>query len=338
MEIAVTPLDTADNGAVDEAHQVIEAARAADLPDFPPQTRRALGAMFQYPWPGNDHRHALARVDGVAAGYLEISLPMLDNLDNAEVELVVHPRFRRRGVGRALFEYAASVVRDLGRKRFSGMAVEALPGGVARDPAGAAFGAAMGAQPALLEVRRRLDVTQLDERALDEQLADAWRKADGYSLVRWRETAPDEYVDDIAYLDGRLLTDAPLGDLGWEGENIDAARIRATERVIQARGKRRYNIGVRHDESGRLVAFTTLDTSDIEWHAFQQITLVEPKHRGHRLGTIVKIENLRFMREHEPSVRMIDTWNAGVNDHMIRINEAMGFRPVEGWQNWQIAV
>ena len=39
---------------------------------------------------------------------------------------------------------------------------------------------------------------------------------------------------------------------------------------------------------------------------------------------------------HEPQVRVIDTWNAAVNEHMIAINEAMGFRAVDAWVNWQM--
>jgi hypothetical protein len=49
----------------------------------------------------------------------------------------------------------------------------------------------------------------------------------------------------------------------------------------------------------------------------------------------VKIENLRHALAHEPDLRIIDTFNAAVNDHMIAINEAMGFRPVDAWENWQ---
>ena len=75
-----------------------------------------------------------------------------------------------------------------------------------------------------------------------------------------------------------------------------------------------------------------------DWHAFQQITIVDPDHRGHRLGTIAKIENLRYAMSHEPALRIIDTWNAAVNDHMISINEAIGFRPVDSWNNWQLTL
>jgi len=336
MDIAVKPLDPADEKAVEQAYQIAEAATVADLPDFPPVGRQRFLAELRHPWPGTGHEQALATIDGFVAGHLKIELPLLDNLENAEVDITVHPEHRRRGVGRALYEHALAVVRGLGRKRMMGMSVETLPGGAARDEAGGAFAIAMGAKSALTDVRRRLDVTEVDDAVLDGQLAEAWKRAAGYSVIRWRAATPDEIVDDIAYLDGRLLTDAPMGDLGWEAEKIDADRVRAIEAVCAARGRRRYNTAVRHDASGKVVAFTTIDfPGAVDWHAFQQITIVEPSHRGHRLGTVVKLENFSYTRAHEPGLRAIDTWNAGVNDHMISINEAMGFRPVDGWQNWQ---
>jgi len=39
-----------------------------------------------------------------------------------------------------------------------------------------------------------------------------------------------------------------------------------------------------------------------------------------------------------PGMRYIDTWNAAVNDHMIAINERMGFRAVDAWPNWQMEI
>jgi GNAT superfamily N-acetyltransferase len=336
MDIAVKPLDPADEKAVEQAYQIVEAALAVDVPDFPPVGRQRFLAELRHPWPGNAFERALATVDGVAAGYLTIELPQLDNLENADVDLTVHPEFRRRGVGRVLYEHAQSVVRGLGRKRMSGMYIETLPGGVARDEAGAEFASAMGAKGALSDVRRRLDVTKVDDADLAQQLAAAWERAAGYSIIQWRGATPEAIVDDIAYLDGRLLSDAPMGELAWEAEKIDAERVRAIEAVVTARGRRRYHTAARHDESGRVVAFTTIDfPGTVDWHAFQQITIVDPTHRGHRLGTVVKLENLSYTRAYEAGLRAIDTWNAGVNDHMIAINEAMGFRPVDGWQNWQ---
>ena len=82
-----------------------------------------------------------------------------------------------------------------------------------------------------------------------------------------------------------------------------------------------------HEASGRLVAWTLLDVYETApWHAYQQITLVDPAHRGRRLGLLVKIENLLVRpRRTSRQLRVIDTFNAEANSYMIAINEAMGF-------------
>ncbi|MFG1889586.1 GNAT family N-acetyltransferase [Micromonospora sp. NPDC049051] len=339
MSITIAPLDAADQAAVDEAYRIGAAANEADLPDFPPFCRRRFDAAVRHPMPGNEPLWALARLDGVPAGYLALDLPQLDNTENATAELVVHPEHRRRGVGRALHEHAVRLLRERGRKRVVAMAVTTLPGGPPRSGAGAAFAASTGARPALAEVRRRLDTTRLDHDGLAAALAGARSRAAGYRVVRWQGHTPEEYVADIAYLDGRLMADAPLGEVEWEPERVDADRLRSTERAFDARGRRRYHTALRHEASGRLVAWTLLDVgASADWHAFQQITIVDPDHRGHRLGLLAKVENLHHLLAHEPAVRAIDTFNAAENAHMVRINEQLGFRPVDGWTDWQLTI
>jgi GNAT superfamily N-acetyltransferase/RimJ/RimL family protein N-acetyltransferase len=339
MDIAVTPLDPADEAASNEALDVNEAARAADLPDFPPVCPVGFAGNLRHPWPGHAEQHFLARAGGRAVGHAVVVLPQLDNLDNADLELRVHPEFRRRGVGTALFRHAEAVIREAGRKNVVATTVESLAGGVEHGTEGIRFAEAMGFASALVEVRRRLDTGALDEAALDAMLRDGWAKADGYSLVRWADDAADEHVADLAYLDGRLIRDAPMGDLAWEPIKMDVARFRAGEAARAARGARTYNVAARHDATGRLVAWTAIGyDATAPWHAWQFITIVEPRHRGHRLGAVVKVENLRYTLAAEPQTTTIDTWNAAVNDHMISINEAMGFRPQDRWHDYQLTL
>ncbi|SIN23970.1 GNAT family N-acetyltransferase [Micromonospora cremea] len=339
MTITIASFDGADRAAVDEAYRIGAAANDADLPDFPPFCRRRFDALFHTPMPGTDTLWALARLDGVPAGYLQLELPQLDNTDNATAEVVVDPALRRRGVGRELLAHGVRLLRQRGRKRVLGMAVSALPGGPARSAAGGAFAAAAGAEPALAEVRRRLEVDNIDRAALRAALAEAHTLARGYQSVCWQGATPQEYVADVAYLDGRLLMDAPMGDVQWEPERVDAERVRGTERALDARGRRRYHLGVRHEASGRLVAWTLLDVgASADWHAFQQITIVDPDHRGHRLGLLAKVENLHHLLTHEPAVRVIDTFNAASNSYMVAINERLGFRPVDSWTDWQLTL
>ncbi|WP_203717699.1 GNAT family N-acetyltransferase [Asanoa siamensis] len=339
MSIVVTPLESADEVGARHAFDIRSRSDAAEVPDFPPVCPRHFFPSLSHPWPGKRKGNALAWLDDEPVGFLELDLPFLENTTIADLRLDVLPEHRRRGVGRALLEFAANTARADGRKQLIATTVHALPGGPARPVDGEAFARSAGATLALTDVRRRLEISTLDDAALDAMVAAAWSKAAGYSLVSWHGPVPEEYLADVAYLDGRLMADAPLGDLAYEAEKIDGARIREQEAARELRGKRGYTTAARHDATGRLVAVTALELgATVDWHAFQQITLVDPDHRGHRLGVLVKVENLRTALPAEPALRAIDTWNAAVNSHMITINEAMGFRPVDGWHNWQLAL
>ncbi|MFB9239830.1 GNAT family N-acetyltransferase [Plantactinospora siamensis] len=338
MTIEVLPFDPADQGDVEQAYRIRVASLAAAAPDFPAPSRRSFLTALRHPLPGHEFQRFLARLGGVPAGFAVLELPLLDNTGNAEVELDVHPDHRRRGLGRALHQRVVAAACDRGRKWLVGEAVSGLPGAPSRDPAGAGFARAMGARVALSEVRRRLEVPAVDWPALDRTVAAAWQRASGYSLLRWVGPTPAEHLADIAYLNSRLNTDAPTGELAWEAEKLDAERQAAVERaLITERGRPAYGVAARHDATGRLVAWTQLVRAESSaWHALQQITLVDPEHRGHRLGLIIKIENLRYAVAGEPELRAIDTWNAAVNDHMISINEILGYRPIDAWEAWQL--
>jgi GNAT superfamily N-acetyltransferase len=335
----ITPVDLADQRDLEGYFEVGAAARAVDIPDFPALTLREVIGSLRHPFRAGEPHHFLARLDGRPAGLLDVGFPLSDNTHVGHVELVVHPDLRRRGVGRRLFETAVSLIRERGRKVVIGDYVASLPGGPERDPGHAAFAAAMGATPALPEIRRRLDLDTVDSAAWSAMLADAEQRAAGYTVRSWVGDVPDDLVDEVARLEGRMNVDAPIGDLKLEQEHYDAQRIRDNEDVLRLRGRRHYHVAVRHDATGTVAAWTMLAFApDDNTNAWQQTTIVDPDHRGHRLGTLVKIENVRFTRSHEPALRFIDTWNAAANAPMIAINEALGFHPVDRWIGCQADV
>ena len=49
-------------------------------------------------------------------------------------------------------------------------------------------------------------------------------------------------------------------------------------------------------------------------------------HRGHRLGLLLKADMLRWLAETEPALEAVDTFNAESNDHMVAVNERLGYR------------
>ena len=49
-------------------------------------------------------------------------------------------------------------------------------------------------------------------------------------------------------------------------------------------------------------------------------------HRGHKLGLLLKTDMNLWLREVQPQLVEISTWNAESNDFMIGVNEAIGYR------------
>jgi len=324
-----------DEAGLREWFEIEEAARAHDRPADPPESWAEHRVELTHPWPGRESSLWLAHHDGAAAGAVLVGLPTRDNQQIAIVVVTVVPSRRRRGIGTALLAQASAVARARGRRRLV-LEVRRDPGG---DSPGWSFVQAAGGRLALADQRRRLTVPPPDEAALTRLDAAARAAAVGYDLVGWVGATPAEHLDDIARLTARMSTDAPLGELQWEPEAYDADRIRSRDDAVTARRGVMVITAARSSTSGGLVAFTAVHIrTDVPAHAWQGDTIVDPPHRGHRLGTLVKTANLAQVRAGAPTVRMIDTWNADANPWMVSINEAMGYRPLDHWGEWEIDI
>jgi GNAT superfamily N-acetyltransferase len=323
MRISTGPLTD-----VEAAHRISQVCGLHDQPDVPVPTLATFQTALANPHPGHEFERYLGCLDDVPVGYLSLGLPQHDNQATVNVELCVRPEHRRHGVGRALFQVAVDRAGALGRRHLIGPSVQT-------HPDGAAFATAMGARRGLEEVRSRLDLRTADQARFDALLAEAWTHAGGYSLIQWIGVPPDEVIDDAAYLDSRLIGDAPVGDLAWEPEQVDADQVRRTELNRIERGRAAYHSGVL--AGSRMIAWTTIAGQVARpEQAWQLITLVDPEHRGHRLGLVVKLENLRHARANRPGLEVIDTFNAATNEHMLAINRRMGFRAMESLVQWQV--
>jgi RimJ/RimL family protein N-acetyltransferase len=179
----------------------------------------------------------------------------------------------------------------------------------------------------------------VDEGELDALVKSGTDEMDsGYEIVTWIDRAPDHLVEGVARLVGRMSTDTPHGDSSWEPEVWDASRWREKEDDAFQSGRGRVAAGV-IDGRDNLVAFTDIgvwkqDSSVAE----QWNTIVDPDHRGHRLGLAVKMANLRHLRREVPRALRLETWNANDNYRMIAINELLGFRIVERVDEYQLTL
>lgn len=334
--VDIRPIDPADDASVRALVELKTAVWAKDMPDNVRPDLDDERLNLTTSWPGQLHERYLAWHDGRAVGYLDVEFSTLENLQNAWLYVEVHPDFRRRGIGRTLWAHGNIRSADEGRTKAGATAVESVPGGIAREHHALAFLEAVGLEPKLVEVRRRIVFDTVDWDAMEVLLAEAWGHAEGYKLHKWVNTAPPELVDGLAYLDGRLMLDAPLGDLDIEAPKIDAERFLAAEATADKRGRIRYNVALQHEETGRVAAWTFIVTAPHHLErGFQGITIVDPDHRGKRLGTVGKLELHRYVRAEAPALADVDTWNADSNSYMIKINEQIGYRVVDSWVDFQ---
>jgi predicted GNAT family N-acyltransferase len=182
-----------------------------------------------------------------------------------------------------------------------------------------------------------LDLDDVPEERAAELQREAGLLAGGYDLVQWIGPAPEDALDDLGRLQVLLSTDAPLEDLRWEAEVWDPDRVREQEQDDADKGRTSVATVARHTATGRIVAYTDILVSVHRPElGHQGTTIVEQKHRGHRLGMLAKAANIRQLHASRPQVRRVVTWNAEVNAHMVSINEALGFRKVGRWAEWQL--
>jgi hypothetical protein len=198
-----------------------------------------------------------------------------------------------------------------------------------------AFAASVGLERAQDVVERRQDLTALDWARLDAAYDDAGAHATGYELVPLAGRVPEPMQAAVAEMTA-AINDAPLDALDVEDEVFTPERLRAFEHMHDLLGKRVYRLIARETSTGALAGVTVVTVdSERPWLAEQYDTSVVRAHRGHRLGVLLKVGMLRWLREQEPQVRDIRTWNAASNTHMIAVNELLGYEVQLSGVEWQ---
>lgn len=291
---------------------------AADAPWSMRETVLRAQGRFRHGWDGEPESPYLLRVGGTVVAWGSIATSDYDNLDLAFLTVGVHPDHRRRGHGTAVLDVLYAEARRRGRTSLVAEAWESA--------AGDGFAVRHGFERRLAAVNRRQLLGELDPAALDKAYDAALPHAADYALERWPTPTPDDRLDDLVVMSSSI-NDAPTDDLDYEDEVFSPERMRAYEEAWVARGLRPYRLVARHLPSGELAGQTCVGVleSDPTWGQQDDTTVTRP-YRGHRLGLLLKIGMLRWLAEAEPALERIDTWNAESNDHMITVNEVLGYR------------
>jgi GNAT superfamily N-acetyltransferase len=328
VELTWLDNDNLDRRATAGAVAVLEAARALDHPDRLSPTVQSFVANLQHGWDGDRPLVAITTDDrGRAIAMLEVEFPTYDNTHLAFVNVVVDPRVRRQGIGTRLFNLGIERARAEGRTLVLAGTAESTPGGP--------FLERLGFEPGSAEVVREQDFLAVDWPRLDKEYQEALPHAEGYELLRLAGPTPEDMLADIARMT-EAINDAPIDALQIEDEVFSPQRVRAFEASLEAQRRRYYRVAARERSSGALAGHTMIAVEgERPWRAYQLDTSVVRAHRGHRLGLLLKIDMLRWLGVEEPQIQLIRTGNAASNNHMIGVNEILGYHVVAKHTEWQ---
>ncbi|HEY6496130.1 MAG TPA: GNAT family N-acetyltransferase [Trebonia sp.] len=308
--------DVSDLATTQACFDVVRAAGETDDPHGAPWSLRRMRAWLEHPSEPAETWTCGDETTGAIQGWYFLMLPERENRDRAYLHLTVHPASRRRGIGTALLGHAAE------RAARGGRAV--LGGAAFQGSAGAAFAERFRAAPGLVEARRVLVLGKIPAGRVASLREQAAHAATGYTLVSWQGRTPEEYLARCAEVHN-AMADAPH-DAGEEPWRMDVARVREHDDMRQRQGRRIYSLAALHSASGEIAGLTEVeaDQDDPGW-GYQLLTAVTRKHRGHRLGLLLKTAMLDWLAEAEPALERILTGNAAVNRYMIAINEDLGY-------------
>lgn len=292
--------------------------------------------------PHHPYRLFLARADGRIVGVGHHEVQVGEEERSIWFGIDVHPDYRRRGIGSALYDTLAQVTAadgDTVVQMYAFSPADSADSAGERITSPTGFGSVATDDEATRFLLRRgyrlTQVNRLSRLGLPAAI-DGIPAPDGYDLEAWTAFTPEHRLDDMAVLNARMSIDPPAGESDYQHEVWDADRVRADDERHARDGRQWMTVAVRHAASDTLVGFTQIVApTDTSRPAHQLDTIVLEEHRGHRLGMLLKVANLRRLADESGAHPAIYTWNAEENRPMLDVNEAVGFVPLAYEGSWK---
>jgi GNAT superfamily N-acetyltransferase len=287
----------------------------------------------------------VAKVGGRVVARGNLALPV--GATECWAAVAVLPEFRGRGIGAALYERLERMARDAGRTTIQNHTTfrPGIGGATISAPTG------FGSVPLELSSTRFLQrygfsleqvgrvsglALPMDPSLFASRFEEASTAAAGYRTVTWQGRTPEEWVNALAHLRTRMSIDTPNAGIEQSEDVWTADRVRSFD-DLQAESPRVVLTSIAvHEATGDVAGYTELDVPEEPDRPAEQLdTLVVREHRGHRLGMLLKLANLRELAARFPRTGVVETTNAEENRHMLDVNEALGFAPVGYAARWK---
>ncbi|MGI4791135.1 MAG: GNAT family N-acetyltransferase [Janthinobacterium lividum] len=266
------------------------------------------------------------RSEVVGAGYVSI-LNTEENKHLVWFDVNVLPEHRRQGIGHRLLALLVDVPQREGRRLM-------MVGTHGRVPAGDAFLTRLGGERAMESHTNQLVLTDVDRDLLTQWMTPESNSR--FEMKFWEGPHPEDQLAAMAAL-FEVMNTAPRDKMDMEDMHFTPEHMRQMEQQMLAGGTIRWTVSVRESTEDKFAGFT-----EVYWNpnrpqiVSQGGTGVFPEYRGHGLGRRLKAAMLDKVLRERPEVLYVRTGNADSNGPMLRINQALGFRPYLSRTEWQV--
>jgi GNAT superfamily N-acetyltransferase len=308
--------------------ETLNAVLAADLPDDPPWQDVKVREYLAETMPGERRISWVAEDDRLPEGESEVfghvSILLLGDI--GVLEVLVHPRLRRRGLGEQLVGVAA---RRAYLEGFSSIGVEVIG-----DTGAIGFWESLGFEREYVETRSVLTLAKLDWDALGKMASGI---SPGYRVEFHPGGPPDELLE--AYAQAKLEAQNDEDELDLAPRSSDPQRLRDSLDTLHRRGLKPYIVLAVHEASGVVAGLTEVVVpAQHPERADQYDTIVVRAHRGYGIDRAIKARMLFELRTAEPGLLEVQTWNAQHNESMLKVNAELGFQPDRDWYEYGVDV
>jgi len=298
---------------------------AADLPDDPPWQDVQVRDYLAETMPGERRISWVAEDDRLPEGestvFGHVTLLLLGDI--GVLEVLVHPDLRRRGLGRQLVAVAA---RRAYLEGFSSIGVEAIG-----DTPAIAFYESLGFEREYVETRSVLNLSSVDWSALGAMASGI---SAGYKVEYHPGGPPAQLLE--AYAQAKLEgQDGDDSDLDLRPSSSDPQRLGDSLDTLHRRGLKPYIVLAIHEATGVVAGLTEVVVpAQHPERADQYDTIVVREHRGYGIDRAIKARMLFELRQSEPGLREVQTWNAQHSESMLKVNAELGFQSDRDWYEY----
>lgn len=240
----------------------------------------------------------------------------------------VAPEYRCKGIGKTLLNVLLEALQLKGKTTLSLITDESIP-------AGSEFIMKLCGKFVLHHSLNQLLIKELDYEYLRKSLENP--PSDLFEIGCYEGGYPETELEELCLLMDVMNT-KPRSSTINDSKHIPEELLEEN-RLEKRNGAESWFMYVKERSTGRYAGYTKTRFNPLRPNEVVQLgTGVSPEYRGYRLGAWLKATMIDRILKERPTVDRLYTGNADSNIPMLKINKALGFKPLNASTEWELNI